>query len=184
MSARYVALLRGINVGKAKRIAMADLRDIVTGLGYTDVRTLLNSGNVVFSKGTARSAPVVTIAARIQKAIVDEVGISSRVTVLDAAELASIMDDNPLKREAESAPPKFLVAVPTTAKELARLHEIAKQDWKAESVALGPRAAYLWCADGILESKALETLGRAMGDAVTTRNWATMVKIRALFSDD
>lgn len=45
---RYVALLRGINVGRAKRVAMADLRALVEGLGFHSVRTLLNSGNVVF----------------------------------------------------------------------------------------------------------------------------------------
>ena len=49
MPASHVALLRGINVGTAKRIAMADLRGVMTGLGYSDVRTLLNSGNVVFT---------------------------------------------------------------------------------------------------------------------------------------
>ena len=47
---RYVALFRGINVGKANRIAMADFRELLTSLGYTDVKTLLNSGNAVFSK--------------------------------------------------------------------------------------------------------------------------------------
>src|SRR5204863_1567267 len=49
MAATHVALLRGINVGTAKRVAMADLRQLMTGLGYSDVRTLLNSGNVVFT---------------------------------------------------------------------------------------------------------------------------------------
>ena len=49
MTDRRVALLRGINVGRAKRISMGDLRALFTGLGYGDVRTLLNSGNVVFT---------------------------------------------------------------------------------------------------------------------------------------
>ena len=49
MAASHVALLRGINVGTAKRVAMADLRGVMTGLGYSDVRTLLNSGNLVFT---------------------------------------------------------------------------------------------------------------------------------------
>ena len=52
---RQIALLRGVNVGRAKRIAMADLRQLIGKLGYTDVRTLLNSGNIVFS-GTVRNA--------------------------------------------------------------------------------------------------------------------------------
>ena len=54
---RHIALLRGINVGRAKRIAMADLRELLASMGYTDVRTLLNSGNVVFSEPRARPRP-------------------------------------------------------------------------------------------------------------------------------
>ncbi len=88
MSASHVALLRGINVGRAKRVAMADLRALVESLGYLEVRTLLNSGNVVFTvpRG-ARGDP----AARIEKAIATELGVTSRVIVITAAELAGIV---------------------------------------------------------------------------------------------
>ena len=81
---RYVALLRGINVGKAKRVAMADLRAALESLGYTDVATLLNSGNAVF---TAPPAAAGRAAADIQAAVLARTGVSSRVTVLDAEEL-------------------------------------------------------------------------------------------------
>ena len=57
---RYVALLRGINVGRAKRIAMGDLRAVVERLGFTEVRTLLNSGNVVFTGATAKPQEIAT----------------------------------------------------------------------------------------------------------------------------
>lgn len=82
MPATHVALLRGINVGKAKRIAMADLRAVVTALGATDVQTLLNSGNVVF---TARRAIASTT---LQTAIRAGTGVDARTTVLTAAELS------------------------------------------------------------------------------------------------
>jgi uncharacterized protein (DUF1697 family) len=83
-----VALLRGINVGKAKRIAMADLRALIEGLGYTDVRTLLNSGNVVFSASRGATA---AIAAAIEKAIVARFGFSAAVVVVTAKELEAIV---------------------------------------------------------------------------------------------
>src|SRR4029077_17381759 len=89
---RRVALLRGINVGTAKRLAMADLRRVFEDLGYDDVRTLLNSGNVVF---TARTAASPDQAARVQKAIADRLGIQSRVVVLTRREIADAVAANP-----------------------------------------------------------------------------------------
>src|SRR5215831_6579505 len=88
-----VALLRGINVGKAKRISMADLKALVEGLGYRNVRTLLNSGNVVFT-GTSAADPV-KVAKRIERALEPKTGVSSRVTVITAAEVAHAVEKNP-----------------------------------------------------------------------------------------
>ena len=87
-----LALLRGVNLGGNKRVPMADLKALVEGLGFTDVRTLLNSGNVVF---TARSNAVRNAATRIQQAVLDGLGVSSKVTVLTAAELDTVLDENP-----------------------------------------------------------------------------------------
>ena len=86
MTGRYVALLRGINVGRAKRVAMADLRAVVEDLGYADVRTLLNSGNVVF---TAPGSSAGDAAGRIGAALEAQLGISSRIVVLAARDLAA-----------------------------------------------------------------------------------------------
>src|SRR5450432_3433502 len=83
----HVALLRGINVGKAKRVSMADLCALCKELGYGDVKTLLNSGNVVFSAPRADAKA----AARIQKEIASQIGVSCRVVVITAAELEEII---------------------------------------------------------------------------------------------
>jgi uncharacterized protein (DUF1697 family) len=176
---RRIALLRGINVGSAKRVAMADLRDLVAGLGYRDVRTLLNSGNVVFD---APSATAGDPAARIEKSLEAKLGVSARVTVLTAAELASIVEENPLRSIAKD-PSRLLVAVPSSTADRRRLVPLTKEDWSPDALALGKRAAYLWCAGGILESRLAQSLGRTLRDAVTTRNWATMLKLHALAND-
>lgn len=173
---RHVALIRGINVGKAKRVAMADLRALVEELGYGDVRTLLNSGNVVFtvpakSKGSA--------AARMEEALAAKLGVSARFQVLSAAELATVVAENPLGEIADD-PSRLLIAFLANPADLARLEPLAKQDWGADVLALGTRAAYLWCGGGILASKLPEAVGRVLGDAVTTRNWATVTKLQAL----
>ena len=176
MARKRVALLRGINVGRAKRIAMGDLRALVQSLGYSDVRTLLNSGNVVFTVPSAiRGEP----AARIEIAIAQRLGVSSRVTVLTAVELATAIADNPLLDIARD-PSRLLVGVLRNAADRARLEPLTKRDWAPDEFAIGRRVAYLWCPNGMIQSRLAESVNRALGDAVTTRNWATMVKLKAL----
>jgi uncharacterized protein (DUF1697 family) len=176
---QHVALLRGINVGRAKRIAMADLRALVEGLGYGDVRTLLNSGNVVFTVPTAAKGDA---ASRIEKAIEAQLGVSSRVTVITAAELAAIVDENPLLEIADN-PSRLLIAVLNDKLDRTRLEPLLKQDWAPDALAVGQRVAYMWCAGGLLESRLADTVGRMLRDAATTRNWATILKLHALTKD-
>jgi uncharacterized protein (DUF1697 family) len=174
LSATHLGFIRGINVGKAKRVSMADLRALVEGLGYRDVRTLLNSGNLVFS---TRAAPAAA-AARIEKALVARTGVSARVTVLTADELAAAVAGNPLLGVADD-PTRLLVSVFNNSADGRRLEPLAGQNWRPERLAVGARVAYLWCPDGILESRLAAAVGRALGDAVTTRNWATILKLHA-----
>jgi uncharacterized protein (DUF1697 family) len=175
---RVVALLRGINVGRAKRVAMADLRALVGDLGFTDVRTLLNSGNVVYSAPGVSSTDA---AARIEDGLAARLGVSARVTVLTDQELAVVVADDSLVMVAANLS-RLLVAVLADAADMARLEPLAEQEWAPEALALGERVAYLWCPDGVAVSTLFEAVGRALGDAVTTRNWATMNKLHALAS--
>lgn len=173
---RHVALIRGINVGRAKRVAMADLRALVSDLGYGDVRTLLNSGNVVFSvPGSARGDP----AARIENGMTQRLGISARVTVLTVEELAAVVAENPLGRFAVD-PSRLFIAVLFDPADRKRLLALEQQPWAPDVLATGRRVAYLWCPNGMIESRLVEAVNRLLGDAVTTRNWATMTKLHAL----
>ena len=179
MPGRQVALMRGVNVGRAKRVAMAELRALVEELGYSDVRTLLNSGNVVFT--TPRAAPG-NAAARIEKALAARLGVSARITVLTAAELAAMVAENPLG-EIANDPSRLVVCVLANPADRSRLKPMLKLDWGKEALAIGTRVAYVWCPDGILASRVLEAVNRMLGDAVTTRNWATVTKLHALTQD-
>jgi uncharacterized protein (DUF1697 family) len=179
MAHRQVALIRGINVGRAKRVSMAELRAVIEGLGYSDVRTLLNSGNVAF---TTPRAPSGDAAGRIEKAIAGELGVSARVTLLSAADLAAAVTDNPLLKVAEN-PSRLLVAVLRNPADRKKLEPLTKQDWGDEVLAVGTRVAYLWCPDGVAASELVEAVNRVLGDAVTARNWATMLKLHALTTD-
>lgn len=175
MSATHVALLRGINVGRAKRVAMADLRAAASDLGYSDPRTLLNSGNLVF---TAPGADPVEAAARLQAAVLARTGVSSRVLVLTAADLDAVLADNPLADTADH-PSRLLITLLADDGAHARLQPLAAEDWSPEVLVLRPRAAWLWCPDGLSTGRLAEAVDRAVGSGGTARNLATLSKLLA-----
>jgi uncharacterized protein (DUF1697 family) len=173
---RRVALLRGINVGKAKRIAMADLRALFEDLGYGDVRTLLNSGNVVFTVVRKIKSDH---GVRIQKAIADQLGVETKVTVLLGKDVANAVRKNPLSSVADNPSRLLIMAIPDP-KVVAKLRPLLEQRWAPEALALGKGFAYLWCAKGILDGPLSPAANKIVGDAGTARNLATMTKILAL----
>ena len=174
--ATYVALLRGVNVGKAKRVPMADLRDVLAGLGCTDVVTLLNSGNAVF-RSKARSTS--GCAAAIARALAARFGFDVPVVVKSTPELSAIVAGNPL-RFTEADHSRLLVAFVQEAAQLASLRGLDSLVVPPEQFTVGRHGAYLLCASGLLESKAGAALLGKAGQAATTRNWATVLKLHTL----
>ena len=172
----FVALLRGINVGKANRVRMAEFRTMLEGMGYTDVATLLNSGNAVFqaTKGTPAKH-----AANIATALASELKVEVPVVVKSAKELTAIVAENPLRSE-ERDHSRILVVFTQNTPVLASLAAIQLLVVPPEQFVIGANAAYLFCATGILESKAGEALLGKVGRAATTRNLATTLKLHAL----
>lgn len=175
---RFVALFRGINVGKAKRMAMADLRVLLARLGYTQVKTLLSSGNAVFTAAGAASA----IARRIRAEVAKELGVDAAVIVKSAAEVAGMIAGNALVKIATDDS-RLLVAAVQDDAALAAAGKIAGRRFGDERIHVGRHAAYLWCAHGILESEAIGPLFAALEDHCTTRNWGTLKKIHALLEE-
>jgi len=173
---RYVALFKGINVGKAKRIAMDDLRLLFGKLGYTDVQTLLNSGNAVFS---AAAEPALKLAEQIRQAVLTKTGVDALVIVKSSKDVAAIVADNALGTVATD-PSRLLVAMTNDNKALKPVEALADASWGDDRIHVGKHAAYLWCANGVLESEALEALLKGLKGAGTTRNWTTLNKIHAL----
>jgi uncharacterized protein (DUF1697 family) len=152
---------------------MADLRAMLEDFGYTDVRTLLNSGNVVFTTADASAVA----AARIEKALELRVNVDARVVVLTATDVTKVIAENPLLDVADD-PARHLVAIPLERMDLSKLKPLLKEEWGDDALAMGACAAYLWCAGGIL----LKAVSRALKNALTTRNWATMLKLRDLLA--
>ena len=176
---KFVALLRGINVGKAKRVPMADLRDLLSELGHTNVATLLNSGNAVFRapKGTQAK-----LAEEIAAAISAKLKFEVPVIVKSAKELSAIISENQLAEKATNHS-HLLVVFAQSHVALSGLGVVESLVVLPEQFLVGKNAAYLHCATGILESKAAEALLGKVGKSVTTRNWATVLKLQALASE-
>ena len=175
---QQVALIRGINVGRAKRVAMASLRALMIELGYSNVQTLLNSGNVVFTIPAAAKGDVTT---RIQEGILARLGVSARVIVVSARRFAEIVADNPLEGIATN-PARLLVVFPASHAGLTKLEPLTEQDWRPEALALGRYAGYLWCENGILEGKLWKSVDRLLGETATSRNWTTVLKLHRLIA--
>lgn len=174
MGDRFVALLRGVNVGPNKRVAMADLRALVEGLGCTAVRTLQNSGNVVFS---ASQSGAKGIAARMEKAMETRLGVSARVIIVSSRELAEAVAAHPL-REIAVNPSRLLLGFLAEPADRAKLADIVQRNWGDERIALaGVRAVFLWMPDGVIASKLNQAVSKALGDGVTARTWATILKL-------
>ena len=155
---------------------MADLRALVEGLGFRDVRTLLNSGNIVFSAPNDERGDV---AVRIEKALVARLGVNPRVTVLTGNEVAAAVHGNPFADVADN-PSRLLVMVLRTPSDQDRLKPLLRKRWGPEALALGKRVAYLWCANGVGRSKLWVEVDRALEHSGTARNIATMTKLLAL----
>jgi uncharacterized protein (DUF1697 family) len=98
------------------------------------------------------------------------------VTALTAADLATIVAENPLLRVAAD-PSRLLVTVLADAAARAKVVRLVRQDWEPDALAVGTHAAYLWCASGVLDSKVAQVVGKTLGDGATSRNWATILKL-------
>jgi uncharacterized protein (DUF1697 family) len=154
---------------------MAAFRTLLAGLGFSEVGTLLNSGNAVFSG--PRSKPA-ALASRIGAALLKELGTAVPVIVVTRDALSMAAAGNPF----ESAnPSRLLVAFAQDGAALRKLEPALRAALRPpDEFALGPAAAYLHCPDGIARSKAAEALLGRLGRGVTTRNLATTRKLALL----
>jgi uncharacterized protein (DUF1697 family) len=180
---RYAVLLRGINVGKAKRVAMADLRALLADLGYTAVRTHLNSGNAVV---TGPEADETTQADTIAAAVVERTGVEAKVVVLSQAQLRTIIDGHPFADTMESEAKggsRMMANVLGAEPSAEALAAYDPTSIDPEFSRMGERVIYQWCADGVLESPPVGVQAeKKLGVIVTARNWNTVTKLAELLA--
>jgi uncharacterized protein (DUF1697 family) len=197
---RYLALLRGINVGGRNKVAMADLRLIATDLGYTDVATYIQSGNLLFSSGGGagqggrppgpRADKPAEHARALERAIAERLQVRPAVVVISAAELARTIKANPFPGETND---RCLHAVfretELSAAELARIAEAVgrvRAEGSTDDAIVVGRTLFLHTPDGFGRSElAARLISGSSGAALagTARNWATVTRLMAMLTD-
>jgi uncharacterized protein (DUF1697 family) len=177
MTTTWVALLRGINVGRNKRIAMADLRAMLESLGNGDVRSLGQSGNLIFSSAQRMAEP---LKQRVADGIRATFGLDVAVLLRTADELAAAVEANPFVArgvDAAELHAAFLSAEPAAAKKAGVDHAAFLPD----EFAFGKRVVYLRLPNGVMGAT-LPDWDKVLGVRATQRNWNTTTKLRDLVS--
>jgi len=174
----YVGLVRGINVGGHKPVAMSDLRDLLTAAGFADGRTLLRSGNLVF-RGPARAADAIDRA--LEREARERLDAQPDFFVRTADEWTELVERNPFRAEAARDPGRLLALCFKAAPSAAAVKALQAAISGREVVRVVGRHAYIVFPDGIGRSRLTHALiERTLETRGTGRNWNTVLKLAAL----
>jgi uncharacterized protein (DUF1697 family) len=174
----YVALLRGVNVGGNNMVAMAALRELLVKRGYKDVKTLLQSGNVVFRAPAQAPAK---LEAQLEREIEKAFGVTVSFHVRTSDEWQAIVDANPFGAEAKSDPGHLLVTCFKAPLDKATVKAAQAAITGPETLQADGRHLYMVFPDGIGTSKAAAIVSRKLAGG-TARNWNTVLKLAAATS--
>lgn len=178
--AAFIALIRGINVGGHKTVSMAAARELITGLGFANVRTLLNSGNVVFNGSRRTPAQVETL---LEKELLKQLAVESHFFIRTAAEWEAIVAANPFPEAARLDPGHMVVMCLKKAPASSDVEALRQAIVGPETLRVEGRTAYLIYPAGMGTSKLtnamIEKYLRTRG---TARNWNTVMKLREIAS--
>jgi uncharacterized protein (DUF1697 family) len=178
--ARLIVLLRGVNLVTRNRVSMPVLRQALADAGYEDVRTYLQSGNVVLATRRASDR----VAKEVAKVIEDRFGLDIAVVVRTRAELSKVIDRNPLG-SVVTDPKRCQVTFLDGKPDRAALEKLEAAASGGEVVEYVGRELYTWHPSGMGRSKLARLLsGKAVGATATSRNWATVTALLALADED
>ena len=173
---RQVAFLRGINLGAKRRVPMQGLREALEQAGYEEVRTLLQSGNVVLASSAAPAALERDLAMTLGETF----GFEIAVVVRTRDELADVIACDPFAGVADD-PARYQVTFLSAEPDPARAEELERADVAPERVVVRGREVYAWHPDGLARSELAKLItSRRLGVEVTARNWRTVTKLLEL----
>ena len=176
MTERYLVMPRGINVGTRNRVPMAELRSKLTGEGYWDVTTVLQSGNVIVSTDQDRPDEV---AGAVRRLLSDEFDVDVACVVRTANQVRGVLERNPL-HEVVSDPSRYLVTFLSQEPDPEAVEALLGEDHSPETIAIEGAEAYVWTPDGVKAmTLSYAYLEKRFGVVATARNWNTVEKIVA-----
>jgi len=177
----YIGLLRAVNLGRGTQVRMEELRDLLLRVGLEDVRTLLQSGNVVFRSPRGRDSDLERLLAR---RVAQELKVPTEVFVRTAEEWESVLAENPFDREARDDPSHLVVVALRAAPPTDRWAELAAAIPGREQVKGYGRHAFVVYPDGIGRSRlTMARIEKHLGTSGTARNWNTATKLAAIAAD-
>ncbi len=174
--ARYAVFLRGINLGATRRVRMEALRGALEGAGYDDVRTLVQSGNVVVTS----DADPAGLERDLVRTLREAFGFDIAVVARTRDELADVIASDPFAGIADD-PARYQVSFLSAAPEPAAVEELEAAEEAPERVAVLGREVYAWHPGGVGRSELAKLItARRLGVEVTARNWRTVTKLLEL----
>jgi uncharacterized protein (DUF1697 family) len=173
---RQAALFRGINVGRNRRVSMADIREVLEE-HYDEVHTHGQSGNVVFSTEKSGKA----LERELEHLMVAELGLETRILVRTAADFGRIVKRNPIA-EAVKNPSRYVVTFLADKPDAAKLKAL-RGDFGNEQAVVHGKEVFSWHPDGLQRSKLAALIADGLGTVGTARNWNTVEKLRELTSE-
>jgi uncharacterized protein (DUF1697 family) len=174
--ARQIAFLRAINLASKRRVSMSAMRELLTDVGYEDVRTHLQSGNVVLTS----SAAARRLESELEKHLAARLGLDIQVLVRTRNQLADVIERNPLGKVADN-PSRYMVSFLSTKPSAKVVRELAKVDVAPEQFVVSGREIYAWYPNGFQRAKLGKVLSeQRLGVTATARNWNTVTKLLEL----
>lgn len=172
----YVVLLRGINVAGKNLLPMKDLVVLLEGLGCRDVKTYIQSGNVVFRHASASTA---RLSGKIRDSIAERRGFEPAVLVLEPTAIDAAIRGNPFP-EAETDPASLHVGFLATEPKKPDLKGLEELRKPSERFVLKKRIFYLHAPEGVGRSRLAAGAEKRLRVAMTDRNWRTVLRLRDL----
>ncbi len=170
---RQIVLLRGINLGPKNRVAMPALRELLGERGFEDVRTYVQSGNIVLSSELSPTR----LATKCKRVISDGFGLDIEALVRTRDELAEVVARNPLARVAVN-PKRYQVTFLSAELDRSQLENLEALATESERLVAVGREVYAWHPDGVARSKLWARLGgKGLGVSATSRNWSTVTTL-------
>ncbi len=178
MSRRYLVMARGINVGTANRLSMAELRERLAAMHCSEVTTVQQSGNVIL---TSESESPTEVAAMVERLLVDEFDAKVPCVVRTVDQIRAVLAHNPLQDVADD-PSRYLVNFLSKEPDEAAVRELMRRDHSPEVLDIEGTEAYVWTPEGVKGmTLSYSYLERQFDVVATARNWRTVEKVASRF---